>query len=63
MIYCKNAVMVRRKPFSTRLDEDIIKALKHLSVDSEKSLGVLLEEAIADLIAKYEEKGIEPHRR
>jgi predicted transcriptional regulator len=55
--------MVRRKPFSTRLDEDIIKALKHLSVDSEKSLGVLLEEAIADLIAKYEEKGIEPHRR
>jgi predicted transcriptional regulator len=50
--------MVQKKTFSTRVDESRIKALKHLAVDTDKSLGVLLEEAIADLVRKYERKGI-----
>jgi len=56
--YCINSYMAQKKTFSTRVDETRIKALKHLAVDTDKSLGVLLEEAIADLVRKYEKKGI-----
>ncbi len=56
-----NSYMIRRKTFSTRVDERKIKALKHLAVDTDKSLGVLLEEAIADLVDKYDERGIAKH--
>ena len=45
--------MIEKKTFSTRIDEDKLKALKHLAVDLDKSLGVLLEEAIVDLLKKY----------
>lgn len=48
--------MGQKKIFSTRLDSDRIKDLKHLAVDEEKSLGALLEEAIADLCRKYHHK-------
>jgi predicted transcriptional regulator len=48
--------MGQKKTFSTRIDEDRLKALKHLAVDLDKSLGVLLEEAIEDLIKKYKRK-------
>lgn len=48
--------MGNKKTFSTRVDEDRIKALKHLAVDADKSLGQLLEEAIEDLIKKYRRK-------
>lgn len=57
-LYYKNSYMAQKKTFSTRVDEGRIKALKHLAVDTDKSLGVLLEEAIADLVRKYEKKGI-----
>jgi predicted transcriptional regulator len=33
-----------------------MKQLKHLAVDTDKSLGTLLEEAIRDLLKKYEKK-------
>lgn len=46
--------------FSTRVDEDKIKDLKHLAVDARKSLGVLLEEAITDLVQKYTQKDKKP---
>lgn len=39
--------------FSTRINEERLKELKHLAVDVDKSLGALLEEAIADLVKKY----------
>lgn len=48
--------MGEKKTFSTRIDDDRLKALKHLAVDTDKSLGVLLEEAIEDLIRKYSKK-------
>ena len=50
----KNTFMGQKKTFSTRIDDDRLKALKHLAVDTDKSLGELLEEAIEDLIRKYE---------
>jgi predicted transcriptional regulator len=48
--------MGKKRTFSTRIDDDRLKALKHLAVDTEKSLGALLEEAIEDLIHKYRKK-------
>jgi len=48
--------MGNKKIFSTRVDEDRIKALKHLAVDTDRSLGSLLEEAIQELIKKYRKK-------
>ena len=48
--------MSQKKTFSTRIDEDRLKALKHLAVDLDKSLGALLEEAIEDLLKKYKRK-------
>jgi predicted transcriptional regulator len=48
--------MGTKKTFSTRIDADRLKALKHLAVDEDKSIGVLLEEAIEDLIKKYEKR-------
>ena len=48
--------MGSKKTFSTRIDDERLKALKHLAVDTDKSLGKLLEEAIEDLIKKYKQK-------
>ena len=48
--------MGQKKVFSTRVDDDSIKALKHLAVDTDRSLGDLLEEAIEDLVEKYKTK-------
>jgi predicted transcriptional regulator len=45
--------MKSKKTFSTRIDNDRLIALKHLAVDTDKALGVLLEEAIDDLTRKY----------
>ena len=52
----KGMSMGEKKVFSTRVDEDRIKDLKHLAVDTGKSLGDLLEEAIQDIRKKYEKK-------
>jgi len=49
-------LMGEKKIFSTRVDDDRIKDLKHLAVDTDKSLGELLEEAIEDIVKKYEKK-------
>ena len=48
--------MGQKKVFSTRVDEDRIKELKHLAVDTDRSLGDLLEEAIKDIVAKIKKK-------
>ena len=48
--------MGQKKVFSTRVDEDRIKELKHLAVDTDRSLGDLLEEAIKDIVAKNKKK-------
>jgi predicted transcriptional regulator len=48
--------MGKKKVFSTSIELNSIKALKHLAVDTDKSLGRLLEEAIKDLVEKYKQK-------
>lgn len=48
--------MSDKKVFSTRINADKIKNLKHLAVDMGRSLGDLLEEAILDILKKYSKK-------
>jgi predicted transcriptional regulator len=48
--------MANKKVFSTSIDADRIKDLKHLAVDTDKTLGELLEEAIKDIVQKYRKK-------
>lgn len=48
--------MAEKKMFATRIDNDVLKALKHLSVDTESPISTLLEEAIQDLLKKHEEE-------
>jgi len=45
-----------KKIFSMRVDESLVKALKHLAIDLNKSAGSMLEEAIRDILKKYQEK-------
>ena len=49
-------IMAKKKVFSTSIDSDRIRDLKHLAVDTDKSLGNLLEEAIKDIVKKYRDK-------
>jgi predicted transcriptional regulator len=44
---------MKRKPFGTKLNPELIKALKYLAVELEKPINYLLEEAIIDLLKKY----------
>ena len=48
--------MGEKKIFSTRLDSDGIKDLKHLAVDTDKSLGQLLEETVKEICREYEKQ-------
>lgn len=43
-----------RKNYNTTLDADIIKKLKILSAETDKRQNDLLEEAIEDLLKKYQ---------
>jgi mRNA-degrading endonuclease RelE of RelBE toxin-antitoxin system len=46
--------MSEKKMFATRIDPTILKELKHLSIDAEKPISDLTEEAILNLLKKYE---------
>ena len=52
-IYYKLSCMGQKKTFSTRIDDELLKTLKHLAVDTDRALGELLEEAIRELVRKY----------
>lgn len=45
-----------RKNLSTRIENDLQKKIKILAINLEKPLNDLLEEAIGDLLKKYEKK-------
>jgi hypothetical protein len=45
-----------RKPLSTKIENNLQKDIKKLAIDLERPLNDLLEEAIRDLIKKYEKK-------
>lgn len=48
--------MGEKKVFSTRIDQDLLKALKHLAVDLDCNINELLEQAIQDFLKKHEKK-------
>lgn len=54
MVRPKSAI--ERAVFSTRMNPEHIKKLKHLAVDLNQSLNALIEEAIDDLLNKYQGK-------
>jgi len=45
-----------RKSYNTTLRADLMKRLRILAAEEEKRQNVLLEEAIQDLLKKYEKK-------
>jgi len=45
-----------RIPYNTTLDADLLKQLKYLAIDEHKRHNDLLEEAIQDILKKYEKK-------
>lgn len=45
-----------RKNYNTTLKTDLIRKLKHLAADEDARVNDLLEEAIQDLLKKYEKK-------
>ena len=45
-----------KKPVTFRIDPNLIKKLKYLALDHDKTLTDLFLEAIKDLIKKYEKK-------
>ena len=49
-------IMADKKMFATGIDNDLLKKLKHLSVDTESSIGSLIEEAIQELLKNYEKR-------
>lgn len=46
--------MNERKPFTTSLKVTILKDVKKLAIDLDKGVNDLLEEAMQDLLKKYE---------
>ena len=46
--------MSERKPFTTSLNVPILKDVKKLAIDLDKGINDLLEEAMQDLLKKYE---------
>jgi len=53
----KNALYIAsmaRKPLSTKIVNELQKDIKKLAIDLERPLNQLLEEAIQDLLDKYE---------
>jgi len=47
---------IKRKNYNTTLRADLIKKLKMLAVEEDMRANDLLEEAIQDLLKKYEKK-------
>ena len=45
-----------RKPLSTKIENDLQKEIKKLAIDLERPLNDLLEEAIEDILKKYDKK-------
>ena len=48
----------KRVPYNNMLDRELIKNLKILAAKQEKKQNDLLEEAMQDLLKKYEKKGV-----
>ncbi|MBE9580137.1 MAG: hypothetical protein IMF18_00780 [Proteobacteria bacterium] len=49
---------MKKKMFSTLINNDLLKEFKKLAIDLERPANDILEEAMRDLLKKYEKK---PH--
>jgi hypothetical protein len=49
---------MKRKQFTTTIQEDALKDVKKLAIDLDRSVNDLLEEAIEWLLEKYERKRV-----
>jgi len=47
---------MEKKMFSTLINNDLLKEFKKLAVDLERPINDILEEAMKDLLKKYEKK-------
>ena len=56
MIFFYYSLTMTRKPLSTKIENELQKEIKKLAIDEERPLNDLLEEAIRDLLKKYEKK-------
>ena len=56
MIFFYYSLGMARKPLSTKIENDLQKEIKKLAIDQERPLNDLLEEAIRDLLKKYEKQ-------
>ena len=50
---------MKRKQFTTTLNEELLKEIKKLSIDLDRSVNDLLEEGMEWLLKKYEAKAKE----
>ena len=46
----------RRKAYGLRLEQALMREVKHLGVDEDKPMNDLVEEALRDLLKKYRER-------
>ena len=54
--FAKGGFIEEKKMFATRINKDLLKKLKILSVHQEKPINSLLEEAIQDLLKKHDKQ-------
>lgn len=47
---------MRKKMFSTLIKNDLLKEFKKLAIDLERPINDILEEAMRDLLKKYDKK-------
>ena len=47
---------MEKKMFSTLIKNDLLKEFKKLAIDLEKPINQIMEEAMQDLLKKYEKK-------
>ena len=47
---------MKKKMFSTLINNDLLKNFKKLAIDLEKPINSILEEAMQELLKKYERK-------
>jgi hypothetical protein len=52
----KKSTPKNKKLFGAKIDTELIKKFKHLSVDLNRGLSLLLEESIRDTLKKYSKK-------
>jgi hypothetical protein len=51
-------IMNERKPFTTSLNIDLLKTVKKLAIDQDRSVNEIIEEALRDFLKKQDKKRV-----